>query len=189
MDFKNVMAKVPTCNNNKIDMSFMYFGNSNVTGNPVCGDNVVDMNYAYAYCANLIGDPVCGNRVMTMDCTYYNCNKLSGCAICGPNVISMSGTYANCINIAENAYFYSPNVEYVGGCFAGKDNTKRLNIYVPENSITLDSCLSEEHAFSLVAQDILWTYDENNKCYYNNIYNIYIYPVNNVSLIRIQNNN
>ncbi len=188
MDFKNIITKAPVCDNNIIDMSYMYFGDSNLTGDPVCGDNVVDMNHAYCQCVNLTGKPVCGDRVITMDCTYYNCKNLTGCAVCGPNVTSMSSTFTNCINIAENAYFHSPNVEYVGSCFAGKDNSKRLNIYVPENSITLDSCLSEDYAFSLVAQNISWSYDENNKCYYNDIYNIYIYPVDDVSLIRIQNN-
>lgn len=189
MSFKEFDYMVnPECEEGTVDMSYLHYGRTNLTGQPVCGQDVVNMNHAYCQCVNLSGQPACGDRVVEMDGAYYGCCKLTGHAICGPNVKHMSCTYTNCVSLSEDAYFFSPDVEYAGGCFSGKDVNKRLNIYVPKDSTTLASCISEDYAFSLVSQDITWTYDENNNCYYNALYNIYIYPVDDVKSIYIEHN-
>lgn len=181
------LTEKPTCEETVIDMSYMYHGRVNLIGSPVCGPNVTNMDYSYCHCNNLVGDPVCGQNVITMNGTYYGCTNLNGCATCGPNVIHMSSTYTNCVNLAENAYFHSPNIEYVGGCFAGKDKSKRLNIYVPADSVTLSSCISEDYAFSLVSQQMIWAYNQNENYYVNDLYNIRVYPINNITQKRIDN--
>ena len=188
MDFQKMITETPECDNNVTDMSYKYYGRTHLIGSPVCGDNVVNMDYAYSNCVNLTGHPACSNNVITMDGTYFNCKNLNGSAVCGTNVKHMSSTYMNCVNLSENAYFHSHNVEYVGGCFAGKIKEKRLNIFVPANSITLQSCISEDHAFSLMAQDMTWIYNKEENYYHNEDYNIYVYPVDNVPWVRMQNN-
>ncbi len=116
------------------------------------------MRHAYSYCYNLTGSPVCG-----------------------PNVTDMINTYYNCPNIHGNFYVLSNNINDATNCFGGKDNGKRLNIYVSENSTSLNTCLYNNTS-SLVGKNITWTNNYNvNKCYYNTVYNIYIYPVNNVT--------
>ena len=56
-----------------------------------------------------------------------------------------------------------------------------------ENSITLNACL-KTNSYSIIGSDIIWTNDYSvNKCYYNTYYNVYIYPVNNIDVVRSKN--
>jgi hypothetical protein len=174
----------PICGSKVTSLYYTYYKCYNLTGSPVCGDKVTVMDYAYSNCYNLIGSPVCGKNVTDMDGTYSNCRNLTGCAICGPNVTSMSGTYANCKNISGNAYFYSTEINSVTTCFGGKNNSKRLNIYVPANSTT-NTIIRRNNTQSLIGRNIVWT---NSGSYtYNKTYNIYIYPVANVAAAAIAN--
>ena len=50
------------CSNNCTDMSYTYYGCSNLTGSPVCGNKVTNMAYTYQNCYNLTGSPVCGDN-------------------------------------------------------------------------------------------------------------------------------
>ena len=150
----------------------------------VCGPNVTNMNSAYFGCTNLT-TAVCGDKVTDMSGAYYGCTNLTT-AVCGPNVISMGyeyiincGTYYNCPNIQGNSYFYSPNVNVVRGCFYNRNTSNMLNIYVQENSKTMNTCLINNN-YSLTGAAITWTNDSTNKRYYNTQANIYIYPVANV---------
>ena len=137
----------PACGPNVISMVSAYKDCTNLTGKPVCGDKVVYMGGtgggwfdtipgAYENCINLTGKPVCGNNVTHMGNAYRGCAKLTGAPVCGPNVIHMGNAYCNCTNLSGNAYFYSPNVETMGCCFMGRNNSKRLNIYLLANSTT-----------------------------------------------------
>ena len=142
------------------------------------------MDCAYSNCVNLTGSPVCGNNITDMRCVYSNCVNLTGSPVCGNNVKYMYQTYANCPNIAGNAYFYSSAVMNVVGCFQNKNNSRRLNIYVPSGSTTLATVLYN-NTRSLVGNTITWT---NGGTYrYNTAYNIYIYPVANVAAAAIAN--
>jgi hypothetical protein len=74
-------------------------------------------------------------------------------------------------------------------CFAGKDNSKRLNIYIPNtgyntNYNTIAACLVN-NTYSIVGANITWT--NSGTYYYNTAYNVYIYPVSNVAQKRINN--
>lgn len=168
----------PVCGGNVTNMYMAYSDCINLTGSPVCSNNVTDMGYAYSNCSNLTGSPVCGNNVKIMDSTYNNCTNLTGCAIAGNNVTHVPCAYRYCHNIKSNAYFYSNNISYAYSCFAGKQNSKRLNIYVPENSTTLNTFLYNNTS-SILGANVTWIYDESG-CYYNGTYSTYIYPVTNV---------
>ena len=162
-------------------MSYAYSNCYNLTGNPVCGNKVTDMTQTYFSCYTLTGSPVCGDNVTTMSYTYGCCNNLTGSPVCGLNVTDMSYTYYNCTNLYGDMYMLSNSVKNIRNCFGGKNNSKRLNIYVSENSTSLNTCLYNNTS-SLVGTNITWTNNYNvNKCYYNTVYNIYIYPVNNVT--------
>ena len=65
--------------------------------------------------------------------------------VCGPKVTNAAEAYYVCLNAGPNAYFYSPNITNVDSCFAGHGSGSGLlplYLYVPENSITLNTCLN-----------------------------------------------
>ena len=190
----------PVCGNLVTSLQETYNGCANLTGSPVCGPNVGSMALTYTNCYNLTGSPVCGNKVQTMYGTYWNCRNLTGKPVCGNNVVNMCQTYGfctnlkgpalvgpnvtdvttsyrSCRNITQNAYVFSNIISKSTGCFQGKDNSKRLDIYVHKNSATLNNFLNTDNT-SLVGSDITWA--QNGDMYYNTPYNIYIYPVDSV---------
>ena len=175
----------PICGDKITEMQYAYYLCSNLTGSPVCGNNVTSMFGTYFGCRNLTGSPVCGNKVTTMHETYRSCYNLTGCAIAGSNVLDISHAYTSCNNIAANAYFYSPNITNASCCFFLKNSsTKRLNIYVPANSIT-NTTVHYTNGSSIVGLNVTWT---NAGSYqYSTVCNIYIYPVANVAAAAIAN--
>ena len=200
------LEKVTECGDNVVDMSYTYancysligpavsgpnvttmyntYANCyNLTGSPVCGLNVTNMGSTYRSCSNLTGEPVCGDNVTNMIQTYYCCSNLTGEAICGNNVTNMLQTYYGCSNIRRNSYFYSNNIANVSGCFGNKDNSKRLNVYVPNSSVTINTILNGNYITnSITGENITWTYTntEYEPYYVNTDQNVYIYPVSNV---------
>ena len=142
------------------------------------------MANTYYYCSNLTGSPVCGNNVTNMANTYFGCSNLTGSPVCGENVTNMYNTYYNCKNLSGNGYFYSANINNARNCFRGKNNSKRLNIYVPSDSTTLTTMLYST-TYSLVGAAITWTNE--GAYHYNTAYNLYIYPVANVAAARAAN--
>ena len=173
----------PACGDNVTDMTATYWNCYNLTGSPVCGPNVTTMYQTYYGCRNITGSPVCGPNVKDMTHAYDSCYNLTGDPICGDKVTNMYYTYSNCINISSNGYFYSNEIFSVKSCFEGKNNSKKLNLYVPANSNTINTILhGENKASSLTGKDILYTYvnDEYEPYYVNTNQNVYIYPVSNV---------
>ena len=96
----------------------------------------------------------------------------------------MGLTYRGCINLIGNAYFYSRIVNNSTSCFADKNNSKRLNIYVPAGSTT-NTTVHYNNTRSLIGKNITWT--DAGSYQYNTAYNIYIYPVANVAAAAIAN--
>ena len=199
----------PVCGSNVTNMRGTYYYCNKLTGSPVCGTKVINMDHAYAHCSALTGSPVCGSNVTNMYGTYLNCSALTGSPVCGAKVTNMAYAYAYCSaltgspvcgakvtsmlyayydsapqNTGKNAYFYSFNITNVKNCFGMKNNSKRLNIYVPANSTT-NTTVHYNNTSSLVGANIVWT---NAGTYqYNRTYNIYIYPVSNVAANRVSN--
>ena len=172
----------PTSGDKVTDMTATYWNCYNLTGEPVCGNNVTTMYQTYYGCRNITGSPVCGPNVKDMTHAYDNCSNLTGSPICGNKVTNMYYTYSNCTNIGSNGYFYSNEVYSVKNCFEGKNNNRRLNLYVPANSNTLTTCLCN-NTYSLIGNTIAWEYanTEYDPYYVNTIQNIYVYPVENVA--------
>jgi len=99
----------------------------------------------------------------------------------------MAYTYNGCTNLYGNSYFYSNQVSNAFRCFDGRNIFNILNIYAPANSTTMTTLLRDDSK-SIVGTAITWTDDMNtNGCYYNTMYNIYIYPVANVAATRLEN--
>lgn len=177
----------PVCGPNVTNMYMAYERCSNLTGSPTCGDKVVDMCRAYVDCYNLTGEPSCGNNVRKMDVAYMNCHNLTGHPICGKNVTNMMYAYQNCQNLNSNAYFYSSSINNAYGCFQGWQNTKYLNIYLPANSISLNTIIATNGYSHIIGDAIYLNEDIANNRYYNTQHNIYIYPVENVAAARTAN--
>jgi hypothetical protein len=139
------------------------------------------MSCTYENCYKLIGFPVCGNKVTSMFMTYANCYNLTGSPVCGNNVTDMSWTYFGCFNLsAGSIYMRSNNISSAWGCFSGKNNFNRYNIYAHPNTTTWNT-LSINNSSSLVGTFITWTNDTTTGGFYNTTYNIYIYPFINIS--------
>ena len=113
-----------------------------------------------------------------MSSAYDGCTNLTT-AVCGDKVTNMSSAYRGCTNIQGDTYFYSSNISSIGDCFYNRNTSNMLNIYVQENSTTMNTCLIN-NADSITGSAITWTNDSTNKRYYNTQANIYIYPVANV---------
>lgn len=151
-----------------------YMNCYNLTSSPACGPNVITMAMAYFECHSLTGNPVCGNNVVSMYHTYTNCCNFTNSPVCGPNVTDMSGTYRSCRNLNEcTVNWYAPNIINARNCFYGKNNSRKYNIHVPANSTTFNTMIINNTS-SLVGTSITWT--NNETCWYNTTYNIYIYP-------------
>jgi hypothetical protein len=94
--------------------------------------------------------------------------------VCGNNVTNMIYTYYNCYNLNEcTVNWYAPNIINAANCFYGKNNSRKYNIHVPANSKTFNTMIIN-NTKSLVGTSIRWT--NNEICWYNTTYNIYIYP-------------
>jgi hypothetical protein len=177
----------PVCGDKVISMARTYSGCSNLTGSPVCGNSVTSMYHTYYNCSNLTGSPVCGNSVYSLGEAYFNCTNLTGSPVCGLGVDTMDHAYWNCYNLFGNSYLYSLHVSNMRACFYGRNISNRLNLYVPANSTTLNTCLYNDY-HSMIGTSITWTDDIiTNSYYYNTQYNIYIYPVENVAAARAAN--
>lgn len=178
-------------NTTSMAQTFQYL--NKLKGQPIVGNNVTNMSSTYFDCSNITGHPVCGPKVLDMHCTYSFCDNLSGPYIAGPSVQTMTYTYLMFnYHRAKNAYLYSPNIVNAKGCFSLVDRDdqfddvtyNRLNIYAPENSITMQTLLTSTDN-SIVESNI--TYTNAGTYYYNTWYNIYIYPVENVAAARAAN--
>lgn len=62
-----------------------------------------------------------------------------------------------------------------------------LNIYVPSNSNTLNSCITTTSGATITGTSVTWTNDATNSRYYNTTQNIYIYSVSDVNAARTAN--
>jgi hypothetical protein len=109
-----------------------------------------------------------------MSQTYMNCTNLTGNPACGPKVTTMYRAYYNCPNLYGDMYVLSNNVSNMRNCFYGRNNSKRLNIFVNKNTTSYNT-LAITNSFSIVGSSITWT--SNDSCMYNTGYNIYIYDL------------
>lgn len=178
------LTGAPVCGNRVTDFTSTYSNCYNLQGIPVSGPNVTHMIETYRHCHNLTGAPACSNKVQYFQSAYSHCYNLTGPAICGISVQNASYAYQNCSNLQGNVYFYSSVISDASYCFANKNNSIRLNIYVPANSVTNTTVHYTNYA-SLIGKKITWT--DAGTYQYNTTYNLYLYPVSNVAAARAAN--
>ena len=185
-DCRNLTGS-PVCGSNVTVMYQAYQNCAKLTGAPVCGPNVTSMGNAYYGCTNLTGAPVCGPKVTSMDYTYYNCCNLTGDPVCSSLTSYMDRTYYNCPDIYGNFYCLSPYVTSANECFNGRNNSRRLNIYIANYGKSMSSFTGGR----LTNTYLSWSETKvNNKtCYYNLQSNIYVFPEMSVQLKKEKENN
>jgi hypothetical protein len=120
-----------------------------------------------------------------MSSAYSGCYNITGSPVCGPNVTDVSYAYDYCSNFKPNVYFYSNNITSVTNCFGAWGSRNMLNIYVPQNSITLNTCLNENRYKSITGSNCRWISDGN--YYYDTNSRFRIYPVADVEAARTAN--
>jgi hypothetical protein len=86
----------------------------------------------------------------------------------------MENAYHGCTNLSGDMYIYSYNVRDASNCFEGRSNSKKLDIYVPEDSNTSSSFLQTSYPLSIVGDNVDWSVDSSTNTYYNT-YMIFIY--------------
>lgn len=187
----------PVCGPKVTNMVNAYYECCNITGQPVCGPNVTNMQRAYYNCRNLTGRADLGNSRYHYD-AYEGCSNLSVAVT--SNSPNDDGNYvyvyANCPNITD-AYFntYCGTLQpRTADCFRGHHNKQidpsyvsslpaaydvRLNIYVNAGSLMNDGIYNGNtgkiFGSSLFSATGFWTLDPDNTCYYNAMYNVYVY--------------
>ena len=102
-----------------------------------------------------------------MGYAYRWCSNLSGNPACGPKVTNMAYTYGDCPNIYGDGYLY--NVTNAVSCFAGRNTSRRLNIYT-----YIPTTFTSQN---ITGSALTWTEDTTNKCWYNTTANIYVYQL------------
>ena len=139
------------------------------------------MKYAYWNCTNLTGSAVCGDLVTDFSCAYTNCKSLGGSVWAGKNVTNMYNTYYNTwCSKSGNIYILSPNVANATNAFYRYTGNYRINIYIPANSITYNTFISNVASTSIVGTALSWTTNSTGGYIYNSTRNIYLYPVEDV---------
>jgi hypothetical protein len=182
----------PVCGSEVKNFSYAYAYCNKTSGPATCGVNVTDMSHAYDSCSALTGTAACGAKVTDMSYAYYNCTKINGTANCssnnltniayafwncntnltsniGSNVTNMAYAFYNCtglFNVNSTIYVYSKNISNAACCLYGKNAARYLNIYVPANSLTLNSFIVNT-ANSILGKAMVWSHNSSNKCYYN----------------------
>ena len=170
-----------------VDSLYRSFYNCNeLTSVSYYGRSTTNMMEAYYNCSNIKNSPSYGPNVVDMSSAFVNCTNLTGYATVGNSAVNLYNTFYGCKNLKSNAYIFSEHVQNAKQCFGGRNSLKRLNLYVPDNSITRATVLSQT-INSVLGFGMSYTYDSLNNFYYNTTQNIYVYPVDNVVQTRLDN--
>ena len=130
----------------------------------------------YAKCTGLTGSPVCGPNVIYMTNAYANCSGLTGDFTIESNVRVLNHTFANCTNLQGNGYFKTTYVNRFYNFILGRNNQNMLNLFLISNSyINSNFYQYGNRLVGAASNKDFWTLDEINNCYYNTMYNLYVY--------------
>lgn len=122
-----------------------------------------------------------------MSSIFYGCTNISTpvTAIIGENIRYISEAYYGCSNMTGNFYIYSNNISSISNCFFGRSVNTRLNIFIPKNTVTYDTfSSSKSYLFNSWSS---WNNSTDNTYWYNNDFNAYIYPVDDIAATREEN--
>lgn len=135
------------------------------------------------------------NNINYVNCIAYNCstfnqnidfsqikhsdfsNKIMYCSnfnqsVTIPNIATnMFATFYYCNNLSGNLTILSKKISNVSTMLSGRSPDNRINIFIPPNSNTNNAI----NKINSVHEDLTWTLDNPNNCYYNNKWNIYVY--------------
>ena len=132
-------------------------------------------NLAYTFCdCNKFNQPVIiPDSVTTMCETFRNCRNLNVPMSIGAGVTNLSGAFKNCSNFGSNVTVLSSGVTNIKNMFYGKNNSKRVNVFVPAGSTTNTTFNNVAPMFNV--SSVTMTNDTANNCRYNTARNIYVY--------------
>jgi len=140
--FKNEMLEIKLKGiNNITNMSYMFFGCSNLTNLPDISkwntNNITNMSCTFRGCSNLLSLSDISkwntNNVINMSCMFFGCSKLSNLPDISKwntnNVINISGMFYECSNLSnlpDISKWNTNNVTNMYGIFRGCSNLSNL---------------------------------------------------------------
>lgn len=166
-----------------------YNFNSNIYLN-----NVNNINCIVSGCSTFNSN-IYLNNINYVNCIAYGCptfnqnidfsqikhsdfsNKIMFCnnfnqSVTIPNIATnMFATFYGCKNLAGNLTILSKKVSNVSTMLSSRSPDNRINIFIPPNSDTNNAI----NKVNSVHENLTWTLDNSNNCYYNNKWNIYVY--------------
>lgn len=156
------------------------------------------LNYTLRYCYNFNQPVTIPNSVRYTMGMFMGCNHFNQPVVIPNGVIHMDGMFKNCslfnqplvipqsanaravmsmldgcTNMSQDVKIYSTAINNAYRFCANKNNSKRLNIFVPSTGNTFNAFKSTTTANRIVQSTISWTTMTNGV--YNSTWNIYIY--------------
>lgn len=114
----------------------------NLTGGPVIAARAEDMSYAYYGCTNITGQPQIGNTNLcgNMEYAYYMCSSLNGTYVVPVNVINLVSAYEGCSNMKSSTIGlttpeYGNGLVNMANCFKGKGENVYINIKTHSSNV------------------------------------------------------
>ena len=164
----------------------------------VLPQTVTTTNYTFRYCHNFNQPVIIPNSVQYTIGMFKGCHNFNQPINIPNNVVSASDMFTNCrnfnqplvipdsvnargvlymldgcTNMSQDVKIYSTIINNAYRFCANKNNSKRLNIFVPSTGNTFNAFKSTATANRIVQSTITWTTMTNGV--YNSKWNIYIY--------------
>ena len=138
-------------------------------------ESVKNTSYAFSNCFNFNQPITISNGTVYVSGTLFNCSNYNQ-----PITIPESVTYANamlsnCKSFGSDIMIFAKNINGVFNFLGSKNNSLRVNIYVPPNCTTNTKFYQSSSSTSILGATVSWTIDNTNKCYYNATRNVYVY--------------
>ena len=113
------------------DMSYAFYGCSNLVNVTNINQNVVDMTRTFFECSKLNAILTIPNNVTNMVATFFGCSNLINAPTIPNSVVNMEGIFASCTNL-RNVNKISNNAENLAVAFYGCSNLVNVSV-IPEN--------------------------------------------------------
>ena len=117
-----------------------------------------------------------GDFIGNASFAFYNCQSFNQPVVI--HAVHINSTFKNCKNMAQNIILTSnglPGTAYYATNFLyGKNNYKRINIFVRPNSY-MNTYIAYGNTRSIFGAAVIWTQDPENSCYYCAERNVYVY--------------
>lgn len=161
----------------------MFSGCNNFNSPVTIPNGVTTMLGLFAECNGYNRPTTIPNGVTTTQYLFGGCASFNQSVDIPESVTTCAEMFGDCTNMAGNIYVRPKDWEWVWGSLpptyrmlVGKNNAKRVNIFVPRNSKTNSQFYysgKEDGASGMLGANITWSTMTN--CYYNTAYNVYVY--------------